>query len=37
MTTDHVFMTMSLDGYIAPAYGGLEWLVKQRTDGEDHG
>ncbi len=37
MTTGHVFMAMSLDGYIARADGGLDWLMKQRTDGEDHG
>ena len=37
MTIGHVFMAMSLDGYIARADGGLDWLMKQRTDGEDHG
>ena len=37
MTTGHVFKAMSLDGYIARADGGLDWLMKQRTDGEDYG
>ncbi len=37
MTTGHVFMAMSLDGFIARDDSGLDWLMKQRTDGEDHG
>lgn len=37
MTTGHVFMAMSLDGFIARPDGGLDWLTKQETAGEDHG
>jgi len=37
MTTGHVFMAMSLDGFVARPDHKLDWLLKQKTDGEDHG
>lgn len=37
MTTGHVFMAMSLDGYVARRDGGLDWLMKHQTEGENHG
>lgn len=37
MATGHVFMAMSLDGFVAREDSGLDWLMKQKTDGEDHG
>ncbi|MDV7141057.1 dihydrofolate reductase family protein [Tropicimonas sp. TH_r6] len=37
MTTGHIFMAMSLDGFVARDDFGLDWLMKQKTDGEDHG
>lgn len=37
MLTGHVFMAMSLDGYIARTDGDLDWLMKQKTASEDHG
>ncbi len=37
MTTGHVFIAASLDGYIARNDGRLDWLMKQKTEGEDHG
>ena len=37
MTTGHVFMAMSFDGFVARVDFGLDWLIKQKTDGEDHG
>jgi len=37
MPVGHVFMAMSLDGFIAREDYGLDWLMKQKTDGEDHG
>ncbi len=37
MTTGHVFIAMSLDGFIARQDDGLDWLMKQDTQGEDHG
>ena len=30
-------MAMSLDGFVARENFGLDWLMKQKTDGEDHG
>jgi dihydrofolate reductase len=37
MPTGHAFMAMSLDGFVARRDHALDWLVKQRTEGEDHG
>ena len=37
MPTGHIFMAMSLDGFVAREDFGLDWLMKQKTDGEDHG
>jgi dihydrofolate reductase len=37
MITGHVFMAMSLDGFVARKNHGLDWLMKQKTEGEDHG
>ena len=37
MTTGHVFIAVSLDGFIARQDGGLDWLMNQKTAGEDHG
>lgn len=37
MTTGHMFMAMSLDGFVAREDHGLDWLMKQKTDGEEHG
>lgn len=37
MTTGHVFIATSLDGYVARSSGELDWLMKQKTDGEDLG
>lgn len=37
MITGHVFIATSLDGFVARPSGELDWLMKQNTDGEDHG
>ena len=37
MTTGHVFMATSLDGFVARQDHRLDWLMKQQTEGEDHG
>jgi dihydrofolate reductase len=37
MTTGHVFIACSLDGFIARPDGDLDWLMQVDTDGEDHG
>lgn len=37
MTTGHVFIATSLDGFIARKDGGLDWLEAVNAAGEDHG
>jgi len=37
MTTGHAMMATSLDGFIAREDHTLDWLIKQETEGEDHG
>lgn len=37
MSTGHVMMAMSLDGFVARKDHKLDWLMKQKTQGEDHG
>lgn len=37
MTSGHVMMAMSLDGFVARKDHQLDWLMKQKTEGEDHG
>jgi dihydrofolate reductase len=37
MTTGHVFMAMSLDGFVAREDNSLDWLMKQGAEGEDTG
>jgi dihydrofolate reductase len=37
MTSGHIMMAMSLDGFVARSDHNLDWLNKQSTDGEDHG
>lgn len=37
MTTGHIMMAMSLDGFVARRDHALDWLMKQQTEGEDHG
>ncbi|WP_299598882.1 dihydrofolate reductase family protein [uncultured Tateyamaria sp.] len=37
MTTGHIMMAMTLDGFVARKDHSLDWLMKQKTDGEDHG
>ncbi len=37
MTSGHVFIAISLDGFIARQDGNIDWLTKQQTSGEDHG
>jgi dihydrofolate reductase len=37
MTTGHVFIATSLDGYIARADGDIGWLLSRDDPAEDHG
>jgi dihydrofolate reductase len=37
MTTGHVFIATSLDGFIARPDGGLDWLQQANATGEDYG
>ncbi|MEO1249818.1 MAG: dihydrofolate reductase family protein [Pseudomonadota bacterium] len=37
MTSGHVFIATSLDGFIARKDGSLDWLMKQSVGGENHG
>ena len=37
MPTAHVFIGTSVDGFIARKDGGIEWLTRFSTLGEDHG
>lgn len=37
MTTTHVFIATSLDGYIARRSGAIDWLDRPEAAGEDHG
>lgn len=37
MTTGHVFIATSLDGFVARRDHQIDWLVKQATQGEEHG
>ncbi len=37
MTSGHVFLATSLDGFVARPDHRLDWLTKQHTETEDHG
>lgn len=37
MPTGHAMMAMTLDGFVARPDHTLDWLMKQDTEGEDHG
>lgn len=37
MTTGHIYIAASLDGFIAREDGDLDWLMKQPTEGENFG
>ena len=37
MTTGHVFMAISLDGFVARQDNQIDWLTKQKTESEEHG
>lgn len=37
MTTGHIFIATSLDGFVARVDHKLDWLMKQKTENEEHG
>ena len=37
MITGHVFIATSLDGFVARKDHQIDWLIKQKTSGEDYG
>ncbi|MEP3277677.1 MAG: dihydrofolate reductase family protein [Stappiaceae bacterium] len=37
MSTGHVMMAITLDGFVARKDHALDWLMKQKTQDEDHG
>jgi len=37
MTTGHVYIAISLDGFVARSDHTLDWLDKQQAEGEEHG
>ena len=37
MTTGHIMMAMTLDGFVARKDHSLDWLMRLDTEGEDHG
>ncbi|MBF0379570.1 MAG: dihydrofolate reductase [Magnetococcales bacterium] len=37
MLTGHIYMATSLDGFVARNNHSLDWLMKQKIEGEDHG
>ncbi len=37
MTTGHVFIATSVDGFVAREDHRIDWLTKQKTEGEEHG
>ena len=37
MTTGHIYVATTLDGFVARSDHQLDWLMKQNTNGEDHG
>lgn len=36
-TSGHVYIAVSLDGYVARSDRTIDWLTKQKTEGEEHG
>ncbi len=37
VVTGHIFMAMSLDGFVARKDHTIDWLIKQKTESEEHG